>query len=143
MRLDHVSYYWRLHSSSIQGSQRFNSKSFVEAVYIHNHIYCNMAATLKQQHRLTPTFRGLLSRQLYRDLRVLVRFDPERCWRNLEIINDLEPGFQPDTSMENSTLFGRLISWLGLKQSLRLYRWLLLLPDQLRFRGGRVRYFQT
>ena len=38
VRLNHVSYYWRLHRSSIQGSQRFNSKSFVEAVYIHNHV---------------------------------------------------------------------------------------------------------
>jgi glycosyltransferase involved in cell wall biosynthesis len=45
--LDHVSYYWRLHPGSIQGSQRFNSKSFVEAVYIHNDIYRNIAATLK------------------------------------------------------------------------------------------------
>ena len=143
VRLDHVSYYWRLHSSSIQGSQRFNSKSFVEAVYIHNHIYCSMAATLKQQNRLTPIFRRLLTCQLYRDLRVLVRFNPERCWRSLKIINELEPRFQPDTSMENSALFGKLIGWLGLKQTLHLYRWLLLLPDQLRFRGGRVRYFQT
>ena len=115
----------------------------MEAVYIHNHIYCNSAATLRRQHRLTPTFRHLLSRQLYRDLRVLVRFNPERCWFSLELMNELEPRFQPDTSMENSAWFGRLISWLGLKQVLRLYRWLLLLPDQLRFRGGRVRYFQT
>ena len=143
VRLDHVSYYWRLHSSSIQGSQRFNSKSFVEAVYIHNHIYCNMAATLKQQHRLTPTYRRLLSRQLYADLRVLARFNPERCWSSLDIINDLQPRFQPDESMENTALFRVLISWLGLKLSLHLYRWLQLLPDQLRFRGGRVRYFKT
>ena len=143
VRLDHVSYYWRLHSASIQGSQIFNKKSFVEAVYIHNHIYSNVAATLKQQDRLTPTFCRLLSRQLYRDLRVLVRFNPERCWRSLELIKQLEPTFEPDTSIETSALFGKLTSWMGLKQALRLYRWLLLLPDQLRFRGGRVRYFQT
>ena len=142
VRLDHVSYYWRLHSSSIQGSQKFNSKSFVESVYIHNHIYCSVAATLKQQHRLTTTFRRLLSRQLYRDLRVLVRFNPKRCWRSLELINQLEPRFQPDTTMESSALVRLLISLLGLKLTLRLYRLLQLIPDQLRFRGGQVRYFQ-
>lgn len=143
VRLDHVSYYWRLHSRSIQGSQEFNKKSFVESVYIHNHVYCGIAAKLKEQSRLTPTFRRLLSCQLYRDLRVLVRFNPERCWRCLDIIKDLQPGFQPDESMENSVLFRFLISRLGMKLTLRLYRWLQLLPDQLRFSGGRVRYFQT
>ena len=141
VRLENVSYYWRLHSSSLQGSQRFNSKSFVEAVYIHSHIYCDIAATLKQQQRLTPTFRRLLSRQLYSDLRVLARFNPDRCWCCLDIIYDLQPGFQPDTTMENTAWFRLLISLLGLKLSLRLYRWLQLLPDQLRFRGGKVRYF--
>ena len=143
VRLNHVSYYWRLHRSSIQGSQRFNSKSFVEAVYIHNHVYSNVAATLKQQQRLTPAFRRLLSRQLYRDLRVLVRFNPKRCWRSLELINELVPSFQRDLTMEKSAWFRVLIRCLGLKFALRLYRLLLLLPDQLRFRDGNVRYFQT
>jgi len=143
VRLDHVSYYWRLHSSSIQGSQSFNSKSFVEAVYIHNHIYCNITSTLSDQNRLTPTFRGLLSRQIYADLRVLARFNPDLCWRSLDIIKDLQPRFQPDRTMEKTAWLRLLMRWLGLKPTLLLYRWLQLLPDQIRFRGGRVRYFHT
>jgi hypothetical protein len=99
--------------------------------------------TLKHQQRLTPSFRGLLANQLYRDLRVLARFDPARCWQTLGSIHDLQPGFQADSSVEPSRWMRRASAWLGLKLSLQVYRWLLLLPDQLRFRGGRVRYFQA
>ena len=143
VRLNHVSYYWRLHSSSIQGSQIFNTKAFVESVYIRNHVYCGIASTLKKQHRLTPTFRRLLSRQLYSDLRVLVRFNPDRCWRSLDIINELQPMFLPDATIEKTAWFRFLTTWFGLKRTLRLYRWFQLLPDKVRFRGGNVRYFQT
>jgi len=143
VRLDHVSYYWRLHSSSIQGSQQFNSKSFVEAAYIRNHVYSGIYAALVKQIRLTSTFRRLLVRQLYSDLRILVRFNPELCWRTLDIIMDLQPRFLPDKSIERIVLLRLLTRMLGLKLTLRLYRWLQLLPDQLRFRDGRVRYFQT
>ena len=45
--------------------------------------------------------------------------------------------------MENSAIFRVIIRCLGLKISLRLYRWLQLLPDLLRFHDGRVRYFKT
>lgn len=143
VRLGHVSYYWRLHPGSIQSSQRFNPQAFVEAVYIHNHIYRDIAVTLGQQQRLTTRFRQLLSRQLYRDLRVLARFDPARCWQTLRCIRNLQPGFQADVTLEPSPWFRGISSWLGLQLTLQLYRWILLLPDQLRFRGGRVRYFQA
>jgi len=143
VRLDHVSYYWRLHPGSIQGSQHFNPQAFVESVLIHNHIYRGIAATLRQQQRLNSRFRLLLAGQLYRDLRVLSRFDPARCWLTLCCIQDLQPGFQPDPALEPSRWWRHLSGWLGLKRSLRLYRWLLLLPDQLRFRGGDIRYFQS
>lgn len=142
VRLDHVSYYWRLHPGSIQGSQRFNPKSFVESVLIHNHIYRMIAATLKQQQRLTPVFRHLLARQLCRDLRVLSRFSPGRCWLTINCIRDLKPNFRADESLDKSSLFRLLCNSLGLKPALRLYRWFLWLPDQIRFRGGRVRFFQ-
>jgi len=93
--------------------------------------------------RLNPRFRLLLAGQLYRDLRVLCRFDPTRCWLTLRCIQDLQPGFQPDPALEPSRVWRRISAWLGLKRTLRLYRWLQLLPDQLRFRGGDLRYFQS
>ena len=102
-----------------------------------------IADTLSQEQRLNPRFRLLLAGQLYRDLRVLSRFDPARCWLTLRCIQDLQPGFQPDPALEPSRWWRHLSGWLGLKRSLRLYRWLLLLPDQLRFRGGDIRYFQS
>lgn len=143
VRLDHVSYYWRLHPGSIQGSQRFNARAFVESVLIHNHIYRGIADTLRRQQRLQSRFRQLLAFQLYRDLRVLARFAPARCWLTLRCIQELEPGFQPDPALEPSRWWRMAHCWLGLMLSLQLYRWLMLLPDQLRFRGGHIRYFQA
>nr|WP_231597183.1 glycosyltransferase family 2 protein [Synechococcus sp. CBW1004] len=143
IRLDHVSYYWRLHPRSIQGSQQFNAQAFVESVLIHNQIYSDIVVTLSDQQRLTAHFRRLLAAQLYRDLRVLARFAPARCWRTLRRIQELQPGFQPDAALEANRWFRMVSAWFSLKGSLRLYRWLLLLPDQFRFRGGQIRYFQA
>lgn len=143
VRLDHVSYYWRLHPRSIQGSQAFNSLSFVEAVYIHNHIYRQIGNTLRQQHRLNPSFRRLLAAQHYRDLRVLARFDPPRCRATLLAIQDLQPGFQPGPDLEPSRWLRAAMALLGPALALWLYRWLMVLPDRLRFRGGTIRYFRA
>ncbi|MFM7549009.1 MAG: glycosyltransferase family 2 protein [Cyanobacteriota bacterium] len=143
VRLDHVSYFWRLHASSIQGSQRSNPLSFVESVYIQNHVYRGIAIALQEQQRLSPSFRRLLARQLFRDLRVLARFNPARCWQTLRWILTLQPGFQPDATLEPSRWLRRLSALLGIKTSLQLYRWLLFVPDQLRFRGGSIRFFEA
>ena len=143
VRLEHVSYYWRLHSSSIQGSQKLNPQAFVESVYIHNHIYRGIATTLTEQQRLTPSYRSLLARQLYRDLRVLARFNFARCRQTLRCISTLQPGFQPDAGLEPSRWMRLASGWLGIKSSLRIYRWLLFLPDQVRFRGGSIRFFEA
>jgi glycosyltransferase involved in cell wall biosynthesis len=141
VRLNHVSYYWRLHPGSIQGSQKFNPKSFVESVYIHNHIYSGISATLQQQGRLTPRYRRLLATQLYRDLRVLARFHPSRCWRTLRLIQELQPSFRLIPTQEPSAWMRRASACFGLQLCLRFYRWLMLLPDLIRFRRGRIRYF--
>ena len=143
VRLEHVSYYWRLHTSSIQGSQNLNPQAFVESVYIHNHIYRGIVTILSEQQRLTPSYRSLLARQLYRDLRVLARFNFARCRQTLRCISTLQPGFQPDAGLEPSRWLRLASGWLGLKLTLRLYRWLLFLPDQVRFRGGSIRFFEA
>ncbi|MDC3009375.1 glycosyltransferase [Synechococcus sp. AH-736-G20] len=143
VRLDHVSYYWRLHTASIQGSQIFNSKSFVESVFIHNHIFSNIANTLRCQDRLTSSICSLLVRQLYSDLRVLVRFSPDLCWRTIKLIRTLQPGFHPDITIEKSFYLLLLSRYFGLTFSLLFYRWFLIVPDMIRFRAGRVRYFRN
>ena len=144
VRLEQVSYYWRLHTSSIQRSQKLNPQAFVESVYIHNHIYRGIANMPSDQQKLAPSYRRLLVRQLYRDLCVVrARFNFARCRQTLRCISTLQPGFKPDAGLAPSRWLRLASGWLGIKRIMQLYRWLLFLPDQIRFRGDSIRFFEA
>ncbi len=143
IRLDHVSYYWRLHPESIQGSQGANPIAFVESVCIHNHVYRAIADALEARQQLTPLSCDLLASQLYSGLRVLSRFNPVLCRQTLQRIQGLQPGFLPSRDQEGSAWVRWMIRVMGLKFCLDLYRLVLALPDKIRFRGGRIRFFEA
>ena len=141
IRCDHVSYYWRLHPLSIQGKQALNRKAFVESAHIKNHIYTAFGNSLEEQGKLSPYFRTLLAEQLYKNLRILARFNHKACRRTLSYIRQLKPTFKPEPAIEQNLAVRTLSSLVGLDITLYLYRMLMLLPDQMRFRGTHQSYY--
>ncbi|MFM7675462.1 MAG: glycosyltransferase family 2 protein [Synechococcus sp.] len=141
IRLEHVSYYWRLHDNSLQGSQRHNPRSFVEATYINDHVYRHMAASLQAEGRLNPFRSCQLARRLYPGLRCLARFNRPWCLRSLSWIQRLQPGFTPDAELEPSPAIRLAIRLLGLRGWLFLFALLRWPLDQLRPLPGRIRFF--
>ncbi|WP_094509935.1 glycosyltransferase family 2 protein [Synechococcus sp. MW101C3] len=141
IRLDHVSYYWRLHSQSIQGRQGANRMSFLEAVYIRSHVYSQVMDSLLLAGGMTPERGRLLVRQLYSGLRCLARFDTAACQKVLQRIQQLEPRFQLDETCEPNRTIRAVVSVLGLRRWLGVYRTLKIPQDRLCPLQGRVEFF--
>ena len=140
IRLDHVSYFWRLHSDSIQGRQKDNPMSFVEAVYIRNHVYSDVMDRLLATGSLTPERARLLVRQLYTGLRCFSRFDRLTCREVLVRIHKLDPVFRPDKSSEPNRWIRALVSVLGLRAWLFTYRTLKWPQDRYRPLPGQIKF---
>jgi glycosyltransferase involved in cell wall biosynthesis len=141
IRLDHVSYYWRLHPASIQGRQKWNPMSFLESVYIRSHVYCQVMDSLLATERLTPERWQLLVRQLYHGLRCFSRFDMATCRNVLERIKQQEPHFQPDENCEPNRTIRAMVAVFGLDWWLLAYRTLKWPSDHLYWRQGRIEFF--
>lgn len=139
--IDTVSYYWRRYPHSLQGRQANNPKSLLEAVYIHSHIYSQIGELLKERRLLTPARETLLARQLYRDLRVLARFDRSRCQAQVDRIYSIRPGYCPDAFAEPSSRIRSAIRVIGLRAFLLAYAMLRWLPDRLKPLQGDVEFF--
>jgi glycosyltransferase involved in cell wall biosynthesis len=141
IRLDHVSYYWRLHDQSIQGSQRHNRRAFVESVYIHDHVYRHVLEALRASGQLTTSRADHLADRLYLGLRCLARFNGRQCRRTTACILQLDPHFRPGPQIEPRALIRFAVSLLGLRAWLALFALLRRPIDWLRPLQGEIRFF--
>ena len=141
IRLEHVSYYWRLHARSIQAAQLHNRRSFIESVYIHDHVYRHVMAALLESGALTPSRAGHLADRLYVGLRCLARFNGRQCRQSIACVLRLQPGYRPDPAIEPRAVIRLAIALLGLRLWLLLFALLRRPIDWLRPLPGEVRYF--
>ena len=143
IRLDHVSYYWRLHNQSIQGSQRHNRRAFVESVYIHDHVFRSVLEALRASDQLTVGRAGHLADRLYLGLRCLARFNWRQCRTTTDCLLQLYPHFRPGPQIEPRVVIRLAVAVLGLRAWLLLFALLRRPIDWLRPLQGEIRFFRT
>jgi hypothetical protein len=130
IRIDSISYFWRLHSNSFQGRRHRDQTMYYDLTTTRCHIYRKLESILSNSGEMTEPRRKLLARRYYDYLRCYARYEPAQCLVLLQRIHRLDPDFVVDASCEPDAKARLLIRAVGLSSFLRGYGLLRRLGDK-------------
>lgn len=99
-RITCISYFWCLHSASIQGRSQADASLYQKLTFARYRTYAKLEQSLRSSSQLTLPRRRMLARRYYDVLRCFARYDAKECWEILARIKRLDPTFRVDASCE-------------------------------------------
>lgn len=122
VKIDTISYYWRLHPFSIQGQSFSDGTLYEKSMAIRFGVYKKFEKQLEKTGQLSPSRKKLMAQAYYGFLRPFSRVDKQQCQAILDSIYGLDPEFSVDKSIEADSKVLWFVRKFGLVFFLLCYR---------------------